>query len=90
MKKESVEIIRDALEVMELPVFISMKDLKQKYKYLAKYYHPDICKDKEKMVKINQAYEILKNYMTNFKFTFSDEEIHKQFPEDAHASKFRF
>jgi hypothetical protein len=42
------------------------------------------------MAHINEAYEILKTYMEEFKFTFSDEEIAKQFPQELHASRFRF
>jgi len=90
VKKDSVEIIREALNVLELPVLISLEDLKKQYKYLARKNHPDITKNTEKMVKINEAYEIIKSYMTNFKFSFDEEEIRKQFPEDTHAYKFRF
>ncbi len=52
--------------------------------------HPDCGGNKETMAQINRAYEILKNYMEDFKFTFSDEEIAKQYPEELHASRFRF
>ena len=34
------------------------------------------------MQKINEAYEIIKNYIQNYKFTFSEEEISRQFPEE--------
>ena len=90
MKKNSVEIIIEALEIMQLPVLINIKDLKERYKYLAKKNHPDIVGNSDKMVEINRAYNILKEYMTNYKFTFSEEEINKQFPEDAYVSKFKF
>jgi len=39
---------------------------------------------------VNEAYEIVKEYMDNFKFTFSDEEIAKQFPQELHVNRFRF
>ncbi len=90
MKRDCVEIIREALNTLELPVLVSLEDLKKQYKYLAKKNHPDVTNDNDKMVKINEAYEIIKSYMTNFKFSFDDEEIRKQFPEDTHAYKFRF
>ena len=44
----------------------------------------------DKMVEINRAYEILKEYIENYKFSFSEEEILKQFPQIHHADKFRF
>jgi len=37
---------------------------------------------------LNKAYEILKNYIESYKFTFSDDEIQKQYPEEF-IKKFR-
>jgi len=40
------------------------------------------------MKELNRAYEILKNYIENYKFTFNDEEIQRQYPEEF-IKKFR-
>ncbi len=88
--KNSFELINEALATMELPVLISIKELKQRYKKLASRNHPDFGGDAEKMAKINEAYRLLKDYMDNFKFSFSKEEIYKQFPQDDYVSRFRF
>ena len=40
------------------------------------------------MQKLNEAYEIIKNYIQNYKFSFSEDEIARQFPEDF-IKKFR-
>jgi len=88
MKKS--EAILWALEVLEFPVLSTQEELKAKYHLLSKSFHPDCGGDEEKMAHINEAYEILKTYMKEFKFTFSDEEIAKQFPQELHASRFRF
>ncbi len=90
MKEDSFTLIKDALITMELPVLISIKELKQRYKVLASTHHPDLGGDSEKMAKINDAYRLLKSYMDNFKFTFTQEEIYKQFPQDDYVSRFRF
>ncbi|MDX1809376.1 MAG: DnaJ domain-containing protein [Sulfurospirillaceae bacterium] len=90
MRKDITVLIQDALEIMDLPSFIDMKELKKQYKYLANLNHPDFGGDEDKMAKINKAYELLKGYMTNFKFSFTDEEIYKQYPEEGHTSKFKF
>ena len=82
--------IRDALEVMNLPPLVSIKEIKSRYRVLSKKHHPDINKENSKMVEINEAYALLKVYADNFRFTFSEEEIQKQFPESNHANKFRF
>jgi len=34
------------------------------------------------MQEINRAYEILKNYIMNFRFSFSEDEILKQYPDE--------
>lgn len=88
MKKS--EALYWALEVLEFPVLSTKEELKQKYHSVARTMHPDCGGDVEKMAHVNEAYEILKTYMDNFKFTFSDEEIAKQFPEEIHANRFRF
>ena len=33
------------------------------------------------MKKINWAYEVLKDYILNYKFTFSSDEVSRQYPE---------
>ncbi len=88
--KNKVKEIKDALNILGLPSFISFKEIKKRYLSLSKKYHPDVCGDNSKIVEINNSYEILKKYIENFRFTFSDEEIHKQFPEDFHTDRFRF
>ena len=82
--------IRGALEVLNLPPLVSIKEIKSRYRVLSKKYHPDINKENSRMIEINEAYALLKAYADNFRFTFSEEEIQKQFPESNHARKFRF
>ncbi len=84
------EEIHGALEVLNLPPLVSIKEIKSRYRVLSKKYHPDINEENSKMIEINAAYELLKAYADNFRFTFSEEEIQKQFPESNHARKFRF
>jgi DnaJ-class molecular chaperone len=60
----------------------TIKDIEKKYKSLAKKYHSDIGGNEEKMKEINRAYKILKDYISNYKFAFSEDEIKKQYPEE--------
>ncbi len=85
-----IEAIYWALDVLALPVLSTKEELKSHYHALAKSVHPDYGGEHETMAKINQAYEILKTYMEEFKFTFSEEEMAKQFPEELHVNQFRF
>jgi len=84
------EEIGQALEILNLPKLVSLKEIKSRYRELSRVHHPDINKENSKMVEINEAYTLLKAYAENFRFTFSEEEIQKQFPESNHARKFRF
>jgi DnaJ-class molecular chaperone len=87
--KKSEQIFK-SLEVLNLPVLSTMDELKSRYHTLAMQYHPDSGGDERKMAELNAAYAVIKGYMKNFKFTFSEEEINKQFPEDVYMDKFRF
>ncbi|WP_255327396.1 MULTISPECIES: J domain-containing protein [unclassified Lebetimonas] len=62
------------------------KEIEKNYKKLAKKYHSDTGGNEEKMKEINKAYNILKDYIKNFKFTFSEDEIKKQYPEEFHKN----
>lgn len=90
MKHDVLELIHGALETLNLPPLISYEDVKERYYELSKRYHPDLNQDDSNMQEINDAYAILKKYIFNYKFTFSDEEILKQFPESGYVRKFRF
>ena len=85
-----VQLLQNALKVLDLPQFVTFKEIKEKYHQLSKKYHPDICEDKDKMVEINSAYKLLKSYVEEFRYSFDEDEIHKQYPENYHADRFRF
>lgn len=82
--------IKQALKTLNLPILISFKELKSHYRSLAKQNHPDKKGQTDKMSNINNAYKVLVTYMENYRFTFSKEEISKQFPQEDHAIRFKF
>ena len=81
--------IKDALDILDLPPFVTKDDIKRQYKEMAKRYHPDICGSEDKMTEINLAYKTLMEYIDNFRYSFDDEEINKQIPSMEHNKKFR-
>ncbi len=89
-KNINYQKINNALKTLNLSVFISLKELRSHYFYLAKANHPDKNGNITKMSEINEAYEILKTYMENYRFTFSEDEILKQLPQEEHARRFGF
>jgi len=81
--------IDNALDILELPKFIKKEDIKKQYYFLSKKYHPDIGGKPEKMEQLNNAYKILMKYIEEFRYTFDEEEISKQFPGAGHAQRYR-
>ncbi len=84
------ENIKKALQILELPPFITQEEIKIQYKKLSKKFHPDLSKNNgEKMSQINQAYKILMDYIKNYRYSFDDEEIAKQLPHIHFNKKFK-
>ena len=78
--------ISQALQVLGLTSNATEQDIKKVFRKLAKKYHPDVCKNSEcidKFKKINEAYEILKEYKMQRvkKVRVKNEDIFDQFYE---------
>jgi len=84
------EEIKAALERLDLPGMVTRDEIKQRYRRLARRYHPDRTQNGDEMEKINAAYAVLMAYIDAFRFRFDHEEIAQQYPEGNHAQKFRF
>ncbi len=86
-----VKTIQEAMDILDIPPLSSIKDIKRQYKKLSLKCHPDIKKgDEEIMQKLNESYKILMDYCDNYKFTFDELEIKKQYPNEFYKDKFRF
>ncbi len=66
----------------------SWKEIQKKHKFLSKKYHTDLRGDNQKMQEINWAYTVLKHYIENYKFMFTQDEIIKQLPNE-YIKKFK-
>jgi DnaJ-class molecular chaperone len=84
-----IEEIDNALDILVLPKLISKADIKKQYHFFAKKYHPDLGGDAEKMEQINYAYKLLMKYIEEFRYTFDENEVNKQFPGADYAQRFR-
>jgi len=80
----------EALLFMELTPFVTFDEIKQRYRELSKRYHPDFGGSANDMDKLNKVYNFLKNYIQNYRYTFSEDEIKKQHLGSDYADKFRF
>jgi len=80
--------IRHALEVLGLPTMVTRSDIKRRYRQLVRQYHPDRRGDSEEMERINRAYELLMEYVEQFRFRFDEEEVARYHPQGQHARQF--
>jgi len=84
-----IEEIENALDILGLPKVITREDVKSQYHFLAKKNHPDLGGDAEKMEKINFAYKLLMQYIEEFRYTFDEQEVNKQFPGADYVQRFK-
>jgi len=83
------EEIDKALDTLGLPKLITREDIKKQYHFLAKKKHPDVGGDAMEMEQLNAAYGLVMKYIEEFRYTFDEEEISKQFPGADHAQRYR-
>jgi DnaJ-class molecular chaperone len=81
MHQVSLSEFQDAVESLELLSLTSREDVRKKYLKLSRLYHPDMeGGSTEKFQEIREAYEILSEYMDNFRFLFDEKEFKQQNP----------
>jgi len=81
MHQVSLSEFQDAVKTLDLISLRTKEDVRKKYLKLSRKYHPDMeGGSTEKFQEIRQAYEVLVEYMDNFRFVFSDEEFKQQNP----------
>jgi DnaJ-class molecular chaperone len=81
--------IESALNTLALPKFISRRDIKHQYRFLANKNHPDKGGSSQHMEEINHAYKVLIKYIEEFHYTLDQEEISKQFPGADYVQRFK-
>lgn len=61
----------------------SLKEIKERYRELARHHHPDAGgEESAAMQEINSAYALLLAYVTNYRFSFAEDEFYEQQPEE--------
>jgi len=67
---------------LQIPPLSTLNDVKLQYKKLAKKYHSDIGGNEDIMKELNWAFKVITEYINSYKFSFSEEEILKQYPDE--------
>ncbi len=75
------EEFQKAVDSLGILTKLDQKSLRKNYLQLSKKYHPDAQDGSdEKFREINEAYNLLKAYVENYKFSFEKEEFLDQYP----------
>lgn len=76
--------LTDALVVLGLGERATLKDIKARHRELVKRHHPDAGNsgDPDAIRKVNAAYRVLQDYLTEYQFSFAEEEFYEQNAEE--------
>ncbi len=82
MEKDSFEIVDKARRILGLEKEATIGEVKKSYERLAKKFHPDRTKNKEKkqeerLKEISWAYDLIMNYIERFRISFDEKDIKK-------------
>ena len=83
------EAIQNALEILQLPPFVTREEIKKQYRFMAKKHHPDRGGESRTMEELNKAYAFLNDYIDSFRYTFDTDEISKQYRGVDYAERFK-
>jgi len=84
----SYKEIEKAVKILKICGKTDLQTIKNQYKKLSKLYHPDVQDgNTQEFQKINDAYQLLLAYITNYKFEFSKEEFENQYPFSKFSQK---
>jgi DnaJ-class molecular chaperone len=73
-----------AREVFGLGERATLKEVKSRHRHLVKLHHPDTghADNPEQIRRINLAYQVLLDYLTQYSFSFSEAEFYEQNPDE--------
>ena len=75
---------QEALMTLGLKDRVNLQDIKTRHRELVRQYHPDTGDDADPALirKINAAYRIVTEYVTAYRFSFTEEEFYEPNPEE--------
>jgi len=86
--------IDEARKALVLGEAATLKEIKRAYRTLAHRHHPDkhsgaAGKEKDETMKsLNWAYKLLMDYCSNYKYSFSEEDVARTYPHDEYLRRY--
>ncbi|MBN1956778.1 MAG: J domain-containing protein [Desulfuromonadales bacterium] len=84
------EDLQAALKEFDLPQQVTLKTVRERHRQLVRRFHPDkgASPDNEKIRRINAAYKVLTEYISQYHFDFSKEVFWNHYPEERLREQF--
>lgn len=81
---------QDALQILGLREWSTMREIRSRHRELVKRYHPDSGgePDNERIAQVNAAYRIISGYLESYRYAFSEDEFYTQNPEERMRRQF--
>lgn len=75
--------LQESLLILGLGERCTLREIKSRHRELVKHHHPDSgnIDDPEMIRKVNAAYQLLLGYVSEYRFSFAEEEFYEQNPE---------
>ena len=76
--------LQESLRVLGLGERSTLREIKTRHRELVKRHHPDTgnASDPEMIRKVNVAYRVVFDYVSEYRFSFAEEEFYEQNPEE--------
>ncbi len=84
--------LQEALRVLGLGERATLKEIKRRHRDLVKRHHPDRnnANDPNIIRQVNAAYKLLLAYITEYHFSFAEDEFYEQNPEERLRRQFDY
>lgn len=82
--------LQEALRILGLGERTTLRDIKSRHRELVKRHHPDAgnMSEPDAIRKINAAYRIVMDYVSEYRFSFAENEFYEQNPEERVRNQF--
>lgn len=82
--------LQEALRILGLGERATLAEIKTRHRELVKCHHPDAGAqgDPESIRLVNAAYRIVSEYVSGYRFSFSEDEFYEQNPDERLRNQF--
>ena len=82
--------LREAVQILGVGERATLGEIRSRHRALVKRHHPDTGNsgDPEVIRRVNDAYRIVQEYLSTYRFSFGEDEFYEQNPEERIRQQF--